>query len=162
MFRKFILCEILLHFTSHPSYFVLFCSTRDASAEPRLPGPGGHRRGVRKTGNLHKPVGTKSLGEEGSGGTRTLRGRPLRKQAVRVPARRTNTAKIQVVKNTIVRLGKGEQIPQGLENAQVFAQQERQSQQDPRNKYRSKRQSPRPQPEDNAGFGHSGILVFYI
>ena len=109
---------------------------------------------------LHWPEGS------GSGATGTLGGRPLRKQAVRVPARRTNTAKIQVVKNTKVWLGKERGAISSRSHRRIsgdfrsFAQQERQSQQDPQSECRSQRQSPRPQPEDNAGFGHSGILVF--
>ena len=104
--RTLILCEILLHFTSHPSYFVLFCSTRDACAESRYTwsrrSPSWHQKDWKPS----QASGDKEPEGSGSGATRTLGGRPLRKQAVRVPARRTNTAKIQVVKNTKVRLGK--------------------------------------------------------
>ena len=69
-------------------------------------------------------------------------------------------------KSTKVRLGSDrEQIRQchfggSLETAEDLAQHERQ--QDLQNKYRSKRPSLRPQPEDNEGFGHSGILVLYF
>ena len=65
-------------------------------------------------------------------------------------------------------LGKDQkQIPQchfggSLETAEDLAQQERQSQQDLQSKHRSKRQSLRPQQEENEGFGDSGILVLYL
>ena len=168
LFRKFILCEILFHFTSHPSYFVLFCFTRDACAEPRYTWSGRSPSWYQKDWKSSQASGDKEPEGSGSGATGTLGGRPLRKQAVRVPARRTNTAKIHVVKNTKVWLGKepGANSSRSLRRIsgdfRSFAQQERQSQQDPQSEYRSQRQSPRPQPEDNEGFGHSGNLVFYI
>ena len=46
------------------------------------PGPDSRRRGIRRTGSLHKPAGTRHLKATESGATGIL-GAPLRKQANR-------------------------------------------------------------------------------
>ena len=53
-----------------------------------IPGPDSRRRGIRRKGSLHKPVGTRHLKATESGATGIL-GAPLRKQANRAPVGKT-------------------------------------------------------------------------